>query len=88
MADKRKSQQRGGQSRSSRSQGGRSAKSRSGSRGGEGGVSREFTLQEREYRGADGQIHHHTHAYMEKHGQRGSQGRSGEGRSSGRSGRR
>ena len=26
-------------------------------------------LKSREYRGEDGQIHHHTHAYMEKHGQ-------------------
>lgn len=85
MADKRKSQQGRGQSRSNRSQSG------SRSRGGGETGSREYSLQEREYRGADGQIHHHTHVYMEQHGQRGSQGRSSrseEGRSSGRRGRR
>jgi len=28
---------------------------------------RRFTLEEREYRDAQGNVHHHTHKYMERH---------------------
>ena len=42
-------------------------------------------LKAREYRGADGEIHHHTHTYMEQHeGEGGSSRRGGSNRSSGR----
>jgi hypothetical protein len=37
--------------------------------------SEEQDLKEREYRDADGNIHHHTHGYMDQHG--GGKGQSG-----------
>ena len=29
------------------------------------------SLKQREYRGPNGEIHHHTHTYMEQHGEKG-----------------
>lgn len=37
-------------------------------RSGEGGQSERDDLKSREYRGPDGEIHHHTHTYEEQHG--------------------
>jgi len=73
-------------SRSSRSIQGQRGSSRSvqgqRSRQGRGGQTRgaRYSLQDREYRGADGQIHHHTHVFMER--QRGSSRGGGISRSS------
>jgi hypothetical protein len=50
------------------------------------GGGRHFSLEEREYRGSDGQIHHHTNTYMEQHRDERQHGRSG--RSSGESSHR
>jgi hypothetical protein len=43
-----------------------------------GRESREYSLKEREYRGEDGQIHHHTNAYMQRQEEEGGRERSGE----------
>lgn len=40
----------------------------SGSKSGSAKSEDKDDLKSREYRGADGQIHHHTHAYMKEHG--------------------
>jgi hypothetical protein len=43
-----------------------------GSRGSDSsGGTPHYSLKEREYRGPDGQIHHHTNTYMEQHGRDG-----------------
>ncbi|HEX8394141.1 MAG TPA: hypothetical protein VF665_17490 [Longimicrobium sp.] len=47
---------------------------------------REYSLKEREYRGEDGQIHHHTNAYMQRQAEEGGRERSGESRAGRESG--
>ena len=72
----------GGHEAESRPHGGSHQSHQTQSRGRDHDREEEADLKRREYRGEDGQIHHHTRTYMEQHG--GSHDERGENRSHGR----